>query len=49
MAVLATIAAAVVSGFITGKVTLGTPVSIGDSEIFASVPDYEDAVWWIME
>ena len=49
MAVLATIAAAVVSGFITGKVTLGTPVSMGDAEIFASVPDYEDSVWWVME
>ena len=43
MAVLATIAAAVVSGFITGKFVLGNPAA------FADVDDYEDAVWWVGE
>ena len=43
MAVLATIAAAVVSGFITGKIVLENPAE------FADVDDYEDAVWWVGE
>lgn len=43
LAVVATIAAASVSGYLTGSVVLRNPLS------FAEVPDYEDAVWWIGE
>jgi len=43
LAVLATIIAAVVSGYITGMVVLRNP------ESYADIPDYEDAVWWIGE
>jgi ammonium transporter Rh len=43
LAVLATIAAATVSGYLTGSYVLRNPLS------FADVPDYEDAVWWVGE
>jgi len=40
LAVLATIVAASLSGYLTGSIVLRNPLS------FADVPDYEDAVWW---
>eukprot|EP00557_Chaetoceros_sp_GSL56_P005444 CAMPEP_0176490952 /NCGR_PEP_ID=MMETSP0200_2-20121128/8159_1 /TAXON_ID=947934 /ORGANISM="Chaetoceros sp., Strain GSL56" /LENGTH=424 /DNA_ID=CAMNT_0017888321 /DNA_START=134 /DNA_END=1408 /DNA_ORIENTATION=- len=43
LAVLATIAAASISGYLTGSYVLKNPLS------FADVPDYEDAVWWVGE
>lgn len=42
-AVVATIIVAVVTGFLSGKFLLANP------ESFASVPDYEDMVWWLGE
>jgi hypothetical protein len=43
LAAVVTIVAAVVSGFVTGKVVLRNPAS------FADVPDYQDTVWWVVE
>mmetsp|Transcript_34847 Transcript_34847/g.80578 ORF Transcript_34847/g.80578 Transcript_34847/m.80578 type:complete len:169 (-) Transcript_34847:1327-1833(-) len=43
LAVVATLVVAIVSGYATGMLVFGNP------ESFAIVPDYEDAVWWIME
>ena len=43
LAVAGTLAASIVTGYITGMFVLGNPDS------FAGVPDYEDAVWWVEE
>jgi len=43
LAVAGTLAASIVTGYITGMFVLGNPDS------FAGVPDYEDAVWWVGE
>jgi ammonium transporter Rh len=43
LAVVGTLAAAIVSGYLTGVLVLGNPDS------FSMVPDYEDLVWWIGE
>jgi len=43
LAVVATMAGAVVSGYVTGKLVLQNPAE------FANVDDYDDAVWWVGE
>mmetsp|Transcript_12003 Transcript_12003/g.13426 ORF Transcript_12003/g.13426 Transcript_12003/m.13426 type:complete len:421 (-) Transcript_12003:79-1341(-) len=40
LAVVFTLAMAIVSGFVTGSVVLKNPT------YFADIPDYEDAIWW---
>jgi ammonium transporter Rh len=43
LAVAGTLAASIVTGYFTGMFVLG------NSDSFAGVPDYEDAVWWVEE
>jgi len=43
LAVAGTLATSIVTGYFTGMAVFGNPDS------FASVPDYEDSVWWVGE